>query len=456
MVYRSVVKLKYNNKLFQMYINSKNERFFLEILSDGNYYYPTLDDLIGLEYIFANHDTYKCSFKDIGSFKDFVPKVIYRGVPVVLSASLLLFACNRVENENSKYQRTPTSIEDIQTDLGFTVRDQEERLVLDTFYHSDKYKYDYVFDSKYLDHIFDTPENISEAMLIEAINNNPSITGRYVDLLKDFCHRFVNKYPNADLRILYNNLLSIKIVECETKEELDKYTNDDTSYACYMRSENTFYTLKGYEYKIGTIAYQIAMHELSHTSRTYWRDINNDGKVDIKAQFEGVELDQVSIMEAMNSLFTVGLFDYDEKIIAYQLQSNYLSVLIESLDNYSLGDYINHSMSYFASKLDEAHGDNNYASLIFELIETQYKDYHSDKIEISEEEYYPIYDYIADFYFSKHITPGMSKSEMIYVCDDLVSRIIYGVNEGYHIDSNHFYVYLEEYIQKHGFGNYSR
>ena len=164
----------------------------------------------------------------------------------------------------------------------------------------------------------------------------------------------------------------------------------------------------------------------------------------------GVSLSLVTVDEALNSVFAVSLFDYEERDIAYQLQSNYCTIMLDCLDNYSLSDYINHSLSYYASKLDEHNGHNIYDKCILTLIDTQYKDYHSDLIEIEQEEYYPIYDYIADMYYRKYIDEDMSYNEAKSVADDLIERITYDVPLEYNIDTNRFYDYLNEYCNSIG------
>ena len=52
--------------------------------------------------------------------------------------------------------------------------------------------------------------------------------------------------------------------------------------------------------------------------------------------------------------------------------------------------------------------------------------------------------------FDKNLHSGMSKTEMTEICDELVERVTFDVPAEYHIDTNHFYVYLEDYIQEHG------
>ena len=83
-------------------------------------------------------------------------------------------------------------------------------------------------------------------------------------------------------------------------------------------------------------------------------------------------------------------------------------------------------------------------------MEVQFNDYHSEKIEIKESEYYPIYDYISSMYFKKYITSDMSYDQCIALTDKLVERITFDVPEEYNIDTNHFYENLNNYCESIG------
>ena len=147
-----------------------------------------------------------------------------------------------------------------------------------------------------------------------------------------------------------------------------------------------------------------------------------------------------------NSLFAVSLFDYDEWDIAYQLQSNYLALIFQSTDAITPTDYMNHSQSWLYRKLDEANGDVNYAETVFRLIDAQYQDYHSDRIDYPPETFYPLYDYVAGMYLRAHLTPGMTAEEARAVMDAMLERLLFDVPEDYRIPTEHFYQYLENYL----------
>ena len=124
--------------------------------------------------------------------------------------------------------------------------------------------------------------------------------------------------------------------------------------------------------------------------------------------------------------------------------------MLECMDNYKIEDYVSHSLSYYANKLDEFNQDDNYATVILELIQAQYKDYHNDLIVVPQEQYYPIYDYVANMYYQKNLNSSMSYLDAVNVTDQLINKIMFDVPEDYNIDIDHFYEHLNAYCNTIG------
>lgn len=472
--YQKVFQFTYKGKSYNMYLDNHNKHFFLRNNVDGSLSYITIEELIDLSLCFINVPLVMNARK--GSKKGMVPKVIIGGVSVTLSLTLLstfMFSTfNEMRKseerirafEESRINSTQSVEEDLKDYLSYDeptpestekpeeskpgldfIKTPPDELVVDTYLESDWLSYKFIYDMEYLDKVFDY-DNVSIDQVKSRIQGNNHISEKFKNLLYEYCDSLISKYPNIELRVLYENLKTLEVVECD-KLELVRHSLSMDSYGCYVRSENKIYVLKDYDYVKGTWPYQVIFHEFNHCLRTGdW--IINDTR--IKVQVEGQNFSNTITAEALNSLFTVSLFDYDELDIAYQLQSNYHKIMIECMDNYTLEDYVNHSVSYYASKLDEFNQDDNYATTILELIQAQYTDYHNDSISVSQEEYYPIYDYVADMYFRKNINSNMSYSDAVNVADQLITKIMYDVPEDYNIDINHFYEYLDSYCEKLG------
>ena len=301
----------------------------------------------------------------------------------------------------------------------------------------------YIYDMDYVDLALDfKPKKLED--FIDVINENSKIARKFKPILIEYCTRVFDKYPDIELRPFYRNLKDLEVIEC-TDQELLKVTWDTNSCGCYVRDEDKIYVLKDKEYEEGTWDYQVLYHEFSHCLRDSIYEDEDGNRVSI--QFMGLNYYDIPNAEALNSLFAVSLFDYEEKDIAYQFQSNAHQIILECMDNYTLNDYVNHSMTYYAKQLDTYNQDDNYALTILSLMNEQYEDYHDDSRENPQSVYYPIYDYISEMYLDKYVTADMSYDEAKAVMDQMLDRLLFDVPEEYHIDRDHFYTYLDDYYE---------
>lgn len=459
--YRQVVQFYYKGILYNMYLDNNNKHFFLKN-ENNNLSYLDINELVDLVIHFHNIPNVMRVEKNSRNKKKkkIIPKVIIGGIAVSLTLSKFLIVFSLLQNKinddkyrkdyniTSEYDQNELSnyLSFDDEDLNVTEENTEENnLEVDTYLESEWLNYLYIYDMNYLDKALEY-DNVTIDQVKEEIKNNNSISEKFKKYLYEYCDCLNEKYPNIELRVFYENLKTLEIVECDKSEMVFKTLSMD-SYGCYVRTENKIYVLKDFEYEKGSWAYQVLFHEFSHCLRTGTWEKNG---TEIKVQIEGQNFDNVTTSEALNSLFAVSLFDYEEKDIAYQLQSNYHKILTENMDNYTLDDYVTHSESYYAKKLDEYNGDENYATVILELIQMQYDDYHDDSISIDQTEFYPIYDYIAKMYYKNNINSEMSYSDAKNVTEELIEKITFDVPEEYNIDTEHFFDYLDEYCASIG------
>ena len=455
MDYRRVVDFKYKGQLYSMFIDNLNRYYFLEIDKDGNFKYIDISLFLELGRVFTNPPRIARAMKDKNKKPmKILPKIIIGGVATVATLGSLLLVPATIEEINLKkaysnsHQEYVSSLpyyndQGVQTNISFAVEDSNEIFIVDTFTDLSIIDTMNIYDMSYLNKILDY-DTVTLEDFYEVIDSNPNISDKFKPYVREFCKDLIEKQPDAERRVLYENLKTIDFHECENKFELTLACMSIDGLACYVRSENRIYVLKDYEYEKGTWNYQVLYHELSHAARTaMWE---RDGKK-IRVQCEGEQFYTVTSAEALNSLFAISLFDYDEKDIAYQFQSNMFKIMVDSMDNYEISDYMNHSLGYFAHQLDEFHGDNNYATVLLKLIDTQFNDYHSDKIDIVQSEYYPIYEYLSDMYYKNKINSNTTYAEARSYTDRLLEELMFDVPEEYNVDINYFYQYLDEYLQ---------
>ena len=328
--------------------------------------------------------------------------------------------------------------------LDFEIKEEDAPLEVEYYYESLDGGV-YVYDTDYLYMIFGDSKVVTKNDLLDALNGNPNINDKYKALIREYIDLLYARYPNNNYRVFYENLKTMIVHECVDKFEMFEHALSMDAYACYVPKENTIYTSDTYDYKKGTWDYQTIMHELSHAMR-----IHRDESGKVNAEFPDLVSGNIILDEAMNSIFAVSLFDYDEPDIAYQLQSNIILAIVSSMDNYDLNDYVNHSSSYFTKKLDEFTGHTNYAQVMLKVMYAQYRDYHDKFNDVEESEFYPFYRFICDIYFKNRLKAGMSDHEKESVVRELVDRITFDVPAEYHIDTDYFYGYYNEYLASHG------
>lgn len=465
--YRKVLHFYYKNNLYNMFLDNSNKHFFLKY-NGKEFVYLTLEELTELASMFANNYSVMNIEKNGPRKIKILPKVLIGGVLVTLSLPIfaLSMAMNKSVERIKNFERNRSFIEqemeNVEEYVSYDVTEAEEQketesktitntnietktLVVDTYLESERLKFLYIYDMEYLDKVLDYKE-VSLDDLKLAIKENTKIASKYKDLLNEYVEQVVKKYPKAELRVFYENLKTLGVIEC-AKEEFIKVSLSVDASASYLRKENNIYVLNGFQYDKGTWGYQVMFHEFSHALRT---GVWNKNDTRIKVQVEGQNYNNTMTAEALNSLFAVSLFDYEERDIAYQLQSNYFKVMLECMDNYTLEDYVNHSLSYFPKKLDEFHNQEDYATVILELISMQYQAFHNSYIKVEPSAFTPIYDYISNMYYQKHINSEMSYEEALKVADTLVDNILFDVPAEYNIDTNYFYECLKSYCENLG------
>lgn len=369
-----------------------------------------------------------------------------RALAVLLAALLLAVAC--ASSACYRFDFTDTGTDDYSyvpetpPELDFVVVDLDEPLTIETYEDNmiGTKRYLSIYDSEYYDLFFDRP-SVSAEECISHIDSNPDISEQYKEFLRKFVSSIAAKYPGADLRPLDLNVRTLKVVECD-QFELALHAVSIDAYGCYVRAENTIYVPKDYLYRPGTWEYQVIMHEFGHVARTV---TYNDDETSLWIDMGSTAC--VIPEEALNSVFTVSLFDYEERDIAYQLQSNMFLVLLDCVEDYTLSDYLNHSFSYFVHKLDLSNGDNNYAMGILKLIDEQRTDGMNDDYDRDQEVYYPIYHYLTKMYLNKYSVPGMTSEEIDALVDRLLDIVMFDVPVEYHIDTAEFYRFAREYYQ---------
>jgi len=368
-------------------------------------------------------------------------KLLWLSVPACLVTGILLMtAANYIWNYqlDKRIESGEIHEEPIQITYDFEVADGDTPIEIVTSKCLDLSNSSsiYVYDEQDL-HLALENDFVTADKCIEAIHANDKIAPKFKTYFCDFVERIDARYPGLNLAILYQNLGTLDVQELNSSDYIFESLSLD-SLGCYNKRKNTIFIPEGTEYIEGEFGFQVLLHEFCHAVRSAEYKTETT-----KCRFDFYEdSDYTLLSEAMNSVFSCSLLDYYEWNIAYQVSSNYLRIMLECMDNYSLEDYIKHSDTYFLSKLDEFTGHTNYAQVIWKLIALQRSDWEQDNVDIPPEEYYPIYDLLCEMYYDKYITESMSAEEKKAVADELVHKAFYDAPENYKTAPDYFYEYL--------------
>ncbi len=438
--YLEICKINYQNKDYLYLLDEDNKAFFLGI-KGNDVAYITLNEMLELQKVFYNYP-HVLNIKK-GKKHRFTPKIVIGGTLITLTLGLTSLFSQKtnvnytpVETISYTENKTPSEIEKyIENNY------LKEKVSVDTYQKSQFGNDVYVYDMSYL-----TDEYASDAVfdtLRQTVQNNAKINAKYKAFLQTYIDDLEKNNPDVDVRAFNENLKTIEFIECnKTKLSIKSFSTD--SYACYRKDENKIYLLENQDFINDAWAHQVIYHEISHALREARWEKNNQS---IRVKFSDSSGYGDIIEEAMNSVFAVNLYDKQENDIAYQLQSNYIKLILSLLDNYNLSDYVNHSFSYFEDCLNKQN-ENEEAKRIMALIELQYKDFHSDTLNVEPEEYYPIYDYIVTMYLNKYANDKMTLYEIENLVNEAKEQILFDVPQEYNINEEYFNQIARSYYNR--------
>ena len=303
-----------------------------------------------------------------------------------------------------------------------------------------------IFSSEGLDQMLDySREDITYDDIRDDIDKL-DMPDKCKEIYKTLAENLERQYPDMDLRIWDINLQTMKYEEVGANiiEAMGIHS------AIYLIGGNKIQIQEGFDYQPGTLEYQILVHEFCHPIRAASFDV---GETSCFCEFDGLGEDYDSIDEAMNSILALRSYDPDDALIGYTVISHMIEVILECMDNYTLQDYVEHDVYYFASKLDEMNGDGNAIEML-NLMQLCWEDIKDDEVTFPVEYYYGLYDYIARMYYDKYLSSDMSADQVQSVEDELIGKLgaeLTGERaqqlENAHA---HFDDYLAEYCKSHG------
>ena len=463
--YTVIGNFEYKGKEYVLLLDNDKRYFFMGVNEKEEYEYITLQELIALVNKFTyNENVLLIEQRKKGKKIKIVPKVIIGTLLVTLTFSfgslLNKFQSNKYKFDLSSPVTTSSYTATMSTTEEEEVKDKTQQAIEKILENAERdndnlqteesvvqgFNLKIVLDSEGLDEALGyKKETVTYDMIRQTIQNNNNIPQKFKDLYIILANNLERQYPKMDLRIWYENLKTMKILEVDEMQMKVKAISVNAN-ACYRKDENTIYTVKGYEYIPGTWEYQVIMHEMGHPIRS---GFIHKGDQEIRTQFENRSGEGTIVEESLNSLLTLRSYDKNERDVAYQLQSNMIETMVDSMDNYTYQDFVEHNITYFENKLNEQNG-NNKAVEMLGLLNLQYKDYHDNDISVKQELFHPLYDYIATMYYTKNLSPNLTYEEAKAVRDRFIDKISFDVPEEYNLDIHHMEEFFDSYCAKIG------
>lgn len=459
--YTEIGNFIYKNKEYKMFIDDERRYYFLRIKENGKEDYIDIHEYIQLINKFKDVEEPLLITNDNRSKKrKMTPKLFIAGILVTISLAFTMVMnamapTMDLHSQTQDYSNTSSYVIEVQEqdndkaqqaidELYRYIEQENSDFEVDT--RVDGWNLIKIYDLSELDDVLGYPkEAITYDDIINDINNNPNIPASFKPMYIELANDLRAQYPDMDLRVWHINLQTLKIVEL-SEMDMKLKAMSGTACAVYRQDENTIYTVEGYDYVPGTWDYQVIKHEMGHPIRSL---ITHIGENQVKVRFQSYSGHGTVTGEALNSLLTLRSYDPDERDVAYQFQSNMIELMVDSMDNYTYQDYVEHNLTYFEQQLNEYNG-NNEAVRMIGLLELQYDDYHDKNMTIDESTFHELYDYIARMYYGNHLHPNMLPGEAQYVRDQFIDRLTYDVPEEYNVDLDHLNQFFEEYCAEIG------
>ena len=315
---KKLFDIKYNNKVFTVFLAEGNRKTFLEKRSDGKYIYPTLEDYKYLNNVYNNHNPFV-----LDDFRD-----VFFQEKVRLASGVLAFVVgtNALASTFNNYK-----VEQLSDNYVMVSVDDSVQLKGRTFSSVDELTDILGYDKISIEEVY------------EAIDNNTNLNEYYKTIARNLVNKVREEIPNYDLRIFYENIKTLRVVELNPEEE-EKVLGESVTanYNSYYNQINLSNNAP-----LATV-----YHEFAHAMNSFCTILKN-GQILLRTN-DNTELNEamtnkiVSLIAPANSYHTEGI------ILDYLL----------SFGGYTLEDYNKYGIDELITRLQKRYPeiDFNYIS----------------------------------------------------------------------------------------------
>ena len=244
--------------------------------------------------------------------------------------------------------------------------------------------------------------------LFKVVYNNQNLTDEFKLLIVEYINNLLEKYPNTNLTALYFNVKDLKVITDDKMKEQGIFSSIG-DYIKLLPKDN-YYNEQYYKSTV--------FHELTHATRI----IQAYYGTDYRPFFYGFNNKDkyLYIEEALNELFSYSVLKSDI-IKSYQASIEYVEILLDAIEEYSLEDYMNKGVAYLIELLYQKTSDKKTADILVMINEIVGKLEKDSPIDI---EYYKIvYEYIAKLHLLAKSDNIKRKDDDIKIITSLMSRL---------------------------------
>ena len=444
--FKIVMQVLYNENKYVVLLNSKHQKYFLRILDDGEFMYPTMQEFTELYSIFENNEIKnKCYQKDFqingqnSKFNHkklkFEPKVIFGKTLISLVTAISILGCGQKVKAEWKKQEIITK-EQIQTqiDLIENIEDinqenSSNEVVTIQRFAPNEYKLltgnsgkDLYFDSvaefsAYLDEEVPTYQEIENKIM-----QDRNIPQKYKGIFIDGLENLKETMPNLNLSVLNQHLKrGLKIVEKTSKEITEQ--EGENSIASFDKSSSTMFI------NPQNINEETLLHELAHAITGII--MQKDGKNIYMGTEAIIYFKDIENLEIYGSGFSEGIADIiaqnalgDKEIqnASYQPISEQLEIML-NVTKINSTDFVNKGTTRFIQKAERVGIENFYDNISScDMLCTALQEGISIQTELSVKQ--NLYNFLIK-YAMKQLEQGISKERIIKNIDNAIFNTTY-------------------------------
>ncbi|MBQ3468926.1 MAG: hypothetical protein IJH18_02555 [Bacilli bacterium] len=364
---KKIGRIKYNNKIFDIFIDDKHQKHFLEVVREETkekYVKPDLEDLVRLTLLYNTRDPYTYYDSIVEHQQKHKLKRIIANTIGALTISATIFSLS-----------------------GGILKLNKENKTLDKIINYEKVEEEDVEDLLTIEHITLDDIDLDEVSVDDVrktLQNNVFLTEEQKEEINEFISAVEEKEENIDLRILNYNLKDIQVVEGPVDSEsiLGKYVIDENTLFIETKDE------------LGDDYNEVLYHELTHVlhlSKVESKYVKGTKKENCLKEFSVLNGYGVGLEEGMNEVISNYLLSgYTNMKEYYQSEPEYVCYgdvpytclgLLEALDGYySINDFLNGDVYGLESLLKKIESED-----IIDRIDVAYLSF-QDEVEVLEEE----------------------------------------------------------------------